>query len=99
MESLHLLATDMYPIHIKSKDTITTANKLLSSLENHFNHDKSIGEVFSKKDLQDLFKQFPIKQSESMYSEPGFLEFAVHALHVLATSLTFNDDKNLLYSL
>lgn len=33
-----------------------------------------------------------------MYSEPVFMEFAVHVLHVLAKSLTFNNDKNLLCS-
>ena len=97
MESLHLLTTDMYPTHINPKDTITIGNKLLSSLQHKSNYNKSIGEVFGKEDLQILFKQFPIKQSESMNSEPGFMEFAVHALHVMAKSITF--DKNLLYSL
>ncbi len=90
MESLHLLTTDMYPTHVNPKDTITIGNKLLSSLQDNSNYNKSIGEVFDKQDLQILFKQFPIKQNESMYSEPRFLEFAIHALHVMAKSLTFD---------
>lgn len=87
----------MHPTHVNPKDTITIGNKLLSFLQDNSNYNKSIGEVFGKQDLQILFKQFPIKQNESMYLEPRFLEFAVHALHVMAKSLTF--DKNLLYSL
>jgi len=96
-ESLHLLTTDMHPTHVNPKDTITIGNKLLSLLQDNSNYNKWIGEVFGKQDLEILFKQFPIKQNESMYLEPRFLEFALHALHVTAKSSTF--DKNLLYSL
>lgn len=73
-------------------DIIYITKKLISHLEDSSNHYKPIGEVFSKNDLVHLFKQFPIKESKHMYSEPQFREFAVHALHVLRESHKFDED-------
>lgn len=86
-----MTVTDTYPLDIAMRDTVTITNKLVSTLSDVNNYGKKVGDVFDKNDLRILFRVFPIKQSKNMYLEPNYMEFTVHALHVLAMSLTFDD--------